>query len=85
MARATKKPQSRRRAAALKFLSTISFENYNPHADEILKQTAESENFLHLLKKTSNNDESSTFQEFISSKFVETEFSKSYFTPFRER
>lgn len=88
MARATRKSTSKRRAAALKFLSNISFETSVVQQQSATDQTVEIKNERRLDSYThlATEDRIGIMHEFIPSKFIEMDCSKPQsFTPFRER
>lgn len=86
MARASRRPTSKRRAAALKFLSNISFESNALQSEEPVEQTITIENEKcpsSLGTGSGGNDQ--VFEEFVSTKYVEANFMASVSAPFRER
>lgn len=88
MARATRKPTSKRRAAALKFLSNISFETSAVQQQSTTEQTVEIKDEKRFDSHThlATEDRIGIVHEFIPSKFIEMDCSKPQsFTPFRER
>ncbi|KAK7604394.1 hypothetical protein V9T40_005580 [Parthenolecanium corni] len=86
MARASRRPVSKRRAAALKFLSNISFENSAHQLEEPSQQTVviEDEKCPSSLSVGSGGNEQ-IFEEYVSAKYVEANFMASVSAPFRER
>jgi hypothetical protein len=85
MARATRKP-SRRRAAALKFLSSISFETNTAQREIICDEVLIVEEEKRLMMQQPVNNETMEVNEFMATRFIEMECVKSsMFTSYRDR